>query len=237
MDISGSTAIVTGGASGLGAAAVQRLVADGASVAILDIDATRGRALERAGGRVVFECADVTDEAATERAIEAAAARLGPIRVLVNAAGFGSMGATATPSGPLPLAEFRRLIFVNLVGSFNVARLVAARMIHNAPVARTGRGVIIHTASIAGLEGRGMAAYSANKAGVITHGADGARLARGIRVCSIAPGLFETPLLITCRRACTSSCEDDSFLRAAASRQNSPRWWRRSSAMPTSTAA
>jgi NAD(P)-dependent dehydrogenase (short-subunit alcohol dehydrogenase family) len=200
MDISGSTAIVTGGASGLGAATVQRLVADGASVAILDIDATRGRALERADGRVVFECADVTDEAATERAIESIAARLGPIRVLVNAAGFGSMGATATPSGPLPLAEFRRLIDVNLVGSFNVARLVAARMIHNAPVGASGeRGVIIHTGSIAGIEGHaGMAAYSASKAGVIALTVPMALdlAPHGIRVCSIAPGLFETPLLV-----------------------------------------
>jgi NAD(P)-dependent dehydrogenase (short-subunit alcohol dehydrogenase family) len=199
MDIDGSAAIVTGGASGLGAATVQRLVADGARVAILDVDAARGRALERADGRVVFEHADVADEAATARAVEAAAQRLGPIRILVNAAGFGAMGATATPAGPLPLAEFRRLIDVNLVGSFNVARLVAARMIHHAPVGASGeRGVIIHTASIAGIEGHaGMSAYSASKAGVIALTVPMALdlAAYGIRVCSIAPGLFETPLL------------------------------------------
>jgi NAD(P)-dependent dehydrogenase (short-subunit alcohol dehydrogenase family) len=199
MDIGGSTAIVTGGASGLGAATVQRLAADGASVAILDVDATRGRALERADGRIVFECADVTDEAATTRAIEAVAARLGPVRILVNAAGFGAMGATATPSGPLPLTDFRRLIDVNLVGSFNVARLVAARMIHNTPVGTSGeRGVIIHTGSIAGIEGHaGMAAYAASKAGVIALTVPMALdlAPHGIRVCSIAPGLFETPLL------------------------------------------
>jgi NAD(P)-dependent dehydrogenase (short-subunit alcohol dehydrogenase family) len=199
MDISGCAAIVTGGASGLGAATVARLAADGARVAILDVDEPRGRALARADGSIVFERADVTDEAACERAFAAIAARLGPIRVLINAAGCGAMGATATPAGPLPLADFRRLIEVNLVGSFNVARLVAARMIHNAPAGAHGeRGVIVHTASIAGLEGHaGMAAYSASKAGVAALTTPMALdLAPfGIRVCCIAPGLFETPLL------------------------------------------
>ena len=198
MDINGSAAIVTGGASGLGAATVERLLADGARVGILDVNAERGRALVRADGRVLFEAVDVTDEAAAARAVDALAARLGPLRVLVNAAGFGAMGATATPDGPLPLAEFRRLVDVNLVGSFNVARLVAARMIHNVPLAGGERGVIVHTASIAGIEGReGMAAYAASKAGVIalTRPMAFDLAPYGIRVCSIAPGLFETPLL------------------------------------------
>lgn len=195
MDIQGCTAIVTGGASGLGAAAAARLAADGARIAILDIQAPRGALVPGA----VYEPADVTDEAACARALEAIESSLGPIRVLVNAAGFGAMGATATPAGPLPLADFRRLIDVNLVGTFNVSRLVAARMIHNAPQGAAGeRGVIVHTASIAGLEGHaGMAAYSASKAGVVALTMPMALdlAPHGIRVCSIAPGLFETPLL------------------------------------------
>jgi 3-hydroxyacyl-CoA dehydrogenase/3-hydroxy-2-methylbutyryl-CoA dehydrogenase len=199
VDVRECTAIVTGGASGLGAATVERLTEVGARVAILDVDGKRGEALARADSRVVFERADVTDEAATERAIDAVVARLGPIRVLVNAAGFGSMGATATAAGPLPLADFRRLVDVNLVGTFNVSRLVAARMIHNSPIGASGeRGVIIHTASIAGVEGHaGMAAYSASKAGVIALTVPMALdlAPHGIRVCSIAPGLFDTPLL------------------------------------------
>jgi NAD(P)-dependent dehydrogenase (short-subunit alcohol dehydrogenase family) len=195
MDVSGCTAIVTGGASGLGAATVARLAADGARVAILDIAAPRATLPPG----VLFERADVTDAAACERALATIESHLGPIRVLVNAAGFGAMGATATPDGPLPLADFRRLVDVNLVGTFNVSRLVAARMIHNAPLGAHGeRGVIVHTASIAGLEGHaGMAAYSASKAGVIALTQPMARdlAPHGIRVCSIAPGLFETPLL------------------------------------------
>ncbi|MCC7463551.1 MAG: SDR family NAD(P)-dependent oxidoreductase [Gammaproteobacteria bacterium] len=195
MNIKGCAAIVTGGASGLGAAAAARLAADGARVAILDIQAPRA---ELAPGSV-YEPADVTDELACARALEAITAQLGPPRVLVNAAGFGAMGATATPAGPLPLADFRRLIDVNLIGTFNVARLVAARMIHNTPRGSADeRGVIVHTASIAGLEGHaGMAAYSASKAGVVALTLPMALdlAPHGIRVCSIAPGLFETPLL------------------------------------------
>ncbi len=195
MDVSGCAAIVTGGASGLGAATVARLAADGARVAVLDVNAPRASLAPAA----MFERADVTDEAECARAIAAVEARLGPVRVLVNAAGFGSMGATATPAGPLPLAEFRRLIDVNLVGTFNVSRLTAARMIHYDPRGTHGeRGVIVHTASIAGLEGHaGMAAYSASKAGVVALTMPMALdlAPHGIRVCSIAPGLFETPLL------------------------------------------
>jgi len=195
MQVSGCTAVVTGGASGLGAATAARLAADGARVAVLDVNAPRDGLPPGA----LYERADVTDEAACARALESIEARLGPLRVLVNAAGFGAMGATATPDGPLPLAEFRRLVDVNLVGTFNVSRLVAARMIHHAPLGAQGeRGVIVHTASIAGLEGHaGMAAYSASKAGVIALTMPMARdlAPHGIRVCSIAPGLFETPLL------------------------------------------
>ncbi|MFO1265595.1 MAG: SDR family NAD(P)-dependent oxidoreductase [Steroidobacteraceae bacterium] len=195
MEVSRCTAIVTGGASGLGAATVARLAAAGARVAILDLAAPRSTPPPGA----LFEHADVTDEAACERALAAIESRLGPVRVLVNAAGFGAMGATATPEGPLPLADFRRLIDVNLVGTFNVSRLVAARMIRHAPLGAHGeRGVIVHTASIAGLEGHaGMAAYSASKAGVVALTMPMARdlAPHGIRVCSIAPGLFETPLL------------------------------------------
>jgi NAD(P)-dependent dehydrogenase (short-subunit alcohol dehydrogenase family) len=195
MDIEGCTAIVTGGASGLGAATVARLAANGARVAILDLNAPH----DTPGPGLMFERADVTDESACARALAAIEARLGPARVLVNAAGFGAMGATATPAGPMPLADFRRLIDVNLVGTFNVTRLVAARMIHIAPAGEhRERGVIVHTASIAGLEGHaGMAAYAASKAGVLALTVPMALdlAPYGIRVCSIAPGLFETPLL------------------------------------------
>ena len=200
MRLEDKRAVVTGGASGLGAATVVRLAAGGAKVAILDRDVALGGALAgKVRSGALFIETDVVDEASADRAIGIAGQALGGLDICVNCAGVGGMGLTATPEGPLPLAEFRRLIDINLVGTFNISRLAAARMIHNAPDPDTGeRGVIVHTASISAFEGQtGMAAYSASKAGIVGMTLPMARdlSPHGIRVMTIAPGLFDTSLL------------------------------------------
>lgn len=201
MQLSGKTALVTGGASGLGEAVVKRFVGLGARVAILDRNAARGAALaEASGGKAIFIETDVVDGASAERAAAEAAEAFGPPQICVCCAGIGGMTPIATPEGPMPLAEFRRLIDVNLVGVFNLSRLAAAAMIHNPPDPETGeRGVIINTSSIAATDGRlGTVAYSASKAGVAGMTLPMARdlSGYGIRVMAIAPGLFDTPLLL-----------------------------------------
>ncbi|KWX02644.1 3-hydroxyacyl-CoA dehydrogenase [Carbonactinospora thermoautotrophica] len=198
MRIEGASALVTGGASGLGEATVRRLAAAGAAVVIADLPGSPGeRVAKELGERVVFAPTDVTDEQAVTAALDAAEAR-GPLRAVVNCAGIATPGRVLGKNGPLPLDTFRKVVEVNLVGTFNVLRLAAARMAGNEPL-DGDRGVVVCTASIAAYEGQvGQAAYAASKGGVVALTLSAARdLAdRGIRVVTIAPGLFETPLLL-----------------------------------------
>jgi NAD(P)-dependent dehydrogenase (short-subunit alcohol dehydrogenase family) len=195
MNIEGSVAVVTGGASGLGLATAKRLSAAGAKVAILDLPSAHGaEAAEEFGG--VFVAADVTSEADVTAALDAAA-ELGPIRVAVNCAGIGTAGRVIGKKGVLPLDDFARVVTVNLIGTFNVIRLAAER-ITATDIVDGERGVIVNTASVAAFDGQiGQAAYSASKGGVVGMTLPIARdLAdKLIRVVTIAPGLFLTPML------------------------------------------
>jgi NAD(P)-dependent dehydrogenase (short-subunit alcohol dehydrogenase family) len=197
MDAKGKAAIVTGGGSGLGAEVSAQLAAAGAKVTVLDVvgDAARSVA-ERIGGHA--EICDVADENAAGAAISTAAARHGPARILVNCAGIGVARRIVGKDGPMPLGDFERVIRINLIGTFNMLRLVSAEIAKLAPMADGERGVIINTASVAAYEGQiGQAAYSASKGGIVALTLPAAReLAQfGIRVLAIAPGLFLTPLL------------------------------------------
>jgi len=193
------TVFIAGGASGLGEATARRLHAAGAGVLVLDRNAERGEALAaELGPRLRFAAGSVTDEGAVQAALELARTAFGTVHVAVNCAGIAPPGRILGRAGPLPLDEFRRVVEVNLIGTFNVLRLAAAVMQGNEPDADGARGVIINTASIAAYEGQiGQVAYAASKAGVIGMTLAAARdLAQwGIRVVTIAPGLFDTPLL------------------------------------------
>jgi len=194
MEIKDAVAVVTGGASGLGLATTKRLLDAGAQVVVLDL---RGEDVVRElGDRARFVEADVTDEAAVGRALDVAES-LGPLRINVNCAGIGNAIKTLSKDGPFPLDGFKKVIGVNLIGTFNVLRLAAERIAKTEPVGEE-RGVIINTASVAAFEGQiDHAAYSASKGGVVGMTLPIARdLARElIRVVTIAPGLFKTPLL------------------------------------------
>ncbi len=197
MDIAGLSALVTGGASGLGAATARHLASLGAHVAILDRDPVKGRAAADEIAGTFFEC-DVADSVSAEAAIAGAAAAHGPARILVNCAGIGGAARIVGREGPAPLADFEKIVRVNLIGTFNMMRLAADAMTTLDPLPTGERGVIISTASVAAYEGQiGQAAYSASKGGIVALTLPAAReLARfGIRVLTIAPGLFETPLL------------------------------------------
>ncbi|ABQ90682.1 MULTISPECIES: SDR family NAD(P)-dependent oxidoreductase [unclassified Roseiflexus] len=198
MHIAGSSALVTGGASGLGAGVARHLVALGARVTIVDVNHEAGAALaEELGAQAQFVAADVADAEQMRSAVEAAAA-VGDLRILVCCAGIATAERTLGKEGPLPLERFTRVIAVNLIGTFNAVRLAAAVMASNTPNDDGERGVVVCTASIAAFEGQiGQAAYSASKAGVAGMTLPLAReLARyGIRVVSIAPGTFDTPML------------------------------------------
>ena len=201
MDIQNSIAVVTGGGSGLGEATAQMLSDKGAKVAILDLGKSRGAAFaEELGGNAIFVEADVTNDDQLAAAIAQAAETFGAIHVTVNCAGIATAGKTlGKGSLPLDLGPFRKTIEVNLIGTFNVIRLVAAHMARNTPGDDGERGVIINTASVAAFDGQiGQAAYSASKAGVVGLTLPVARdLSRdGIRCCTIAPGIFETPMLM-----------------------------------------
>ena len=196
MELSSTSAIVTGGASGLGEATARSLAGAGVKVVVLDRDPERGSAVADDLGGAYVE-ADVTDEEQVARAVEAAAA-LAPLRTLVNCAGIGRAARTLDRDNqPMPLKVFERLIKVNLLGSFNCARLAAAAMA-GLPADEDGqRGVIVHTASAAAFEGQiGQVPYSASKGGIVGMTLPMARdLARiGVRVNTIAPGLFDTPI-------------------------------------------
>jgi len=197
MDIAGSVAVVTGGASGLGLATARTLAGAGAGVVIVDLPSSDGEQVaKQLGERVVFSPADVTDEAQIGAALDAAE-RLGALRVAVSCAGIGNAIKVIGRKGPFPLADFTKVVTVNLIGTFNVLRLAAERIARQEPVGEE-RGVIVNTASIAAYDGQiGQAAYSASKGGVVGMTLPIAReLATSlIRVVTIAPGLFETPLL------------------------------------------
>jgi NAD(P)-dependent dehydrogenase (short-subunit alcohol dehydrogenase family) len=196
MDIGNSVALVTGGASGLGLATVKRLHADGAGVVIVDLPTSQGETVAKElGDRVLFAAADVTDADGVEKALDAAAT-LGPLRITVNCAGIGNAAKTVGKSGPFPLAAFTKVVTVNLIGTFNVIRLAAHRMTELDEVDGE-RGVIVNTASVAAFEGQiGQAAYSASKGGIVGMTLPIARdlASLKIRVNTIAPGLFRTPL-------------------------------------------
>ena len=201
MQIEGIGAFVTGGASGLGAATARLLAARGAKVAIFDLPRSKGAEVAKEiGPAALFVDGDVTSEEQVAGALERAIGSFGELRALVNCAGIGSASRTVGKDGrPFDLAVFTRTIQVNLIGTFNVLRLAAARMVGNAPNADGERGAIVNTASVAAFEGQiGQAAYSASKGGVVGMTLPIARdLARhGIRCCTIAPGLFATPLLM-----------------------------------------
>lgn len=194
MQIKDAAAVVTGGASGLGLATTKRLLDAGASVVVIDLKGEE--VVAELGDRAKFVATNVTDEDGVSKALDVAES-LGPLRINVNCAGIGNAIKTLGKDGPFPLDGFRKVVEVNLIGTFNVLRLAAERIAKNEPIGEE-RGVIINTASVAAFEGQiGQAAYSASKGGVVGMTLPIARdLSRSlIRVCTIAPGLFKTPLL------------------------------------------
>ncbi|MUL66752.1 3-hydroxyacyl-CoA dehydrogenase [Mycobacterium sp. CBMA 234] len=194
MQIKDSVAVVTGGASGLGLATTKRLLDSGASVVVIDLKGED--VVAELGPRAKFVATDVTDEAGVSAALDVAE-EMGPVRINVNCAGIGNAIKTLSKDGAFPLAGFRKVVEVNLIGTFNVIRLSAERIAKTEPVDGE-KGVIINTASVAAYDGQiGQAAYSASKGGVVGMTLPIARdLSRElIRVCTIAPGLFKTPLL------------------------------------------
>ncbi len=196
MKISGIAAVVTGGASGLGAATARALAAHGAKVALLDMNAASCEAVAKEIGGIALAC-DVTDATSAEAALKEAKAKHGAARLVVNCAGIAPAAKVVGRKGPHDLDLFRKVIEVNLIGTFNILRLTAADMIDLPPLDDNERGLIINTASIAGYEGQiGQAAYSASKGGVIGLTLPAARelAATGIRIVTIAPGLVETPM-------------------------------------------
>jgi len=199
MRLEGRTILVTGGASGLGAATAAMIVAAGGQTILADINERTGAAAAaRLGSRARFVEADVTSGADVQRAVEAALEAFGELHGLVNAAGIGLAERVLPKDGVPPLDHFTRVIQINLVGTFNAVRLAAAAMATNDPTEGGERGVIVNTASVAAFDGQiGQAAYSASKGGIVAMTLPIAReLARvGIRVMTIAPGTFDTPLL------------------------------------------
>jgi NAD(P)-dependent dehydrogenase (short-subunit alcohol dehydrogenase family) len=199
MKIDEVVGLVTGGASGLGAACVRMLVGAGARAVIVDLNSEAGEPLARELGEAAcFARADVGDPGHVQAAIATAAGRFGGLHVAINCAGVGDARRVVGRDGPMDLESFARVVRINLVGTFNVTRLAAAAMIGNAPGEHGERGVIVNTASVAAFDGQiGQAAYSASKGGVVSMTLPIAReLAQhGVRVMTIAPGLFDTPLL------------------------------------------
>jgi 3-hydroxyacyl-CoA dehydrogenase / 3-hydroxy-2-methylbutyryl-CoA dehydrogenase len=199
MRIEGSAALVAGGASGLGEATVRRLHAGGAYVVIADVNENSGRALaDKLGDRATFVPTNVTDEAEVQAAVRAAASQPVTLRIAVSCAGIGWAARVAGRRGAHPLQPFETVIRVNLIGTFNVLRLAAAAMIETEPTESGERGVCVNTASIAAFDGQiGQIAYSASKGAIVGMTLPAARdlASVGVRVCAIAPGTFDTPLL------------------------------------------
>jgi NAD(P)-dependent dehydrogenase (short-subunit alcohol dehydrogenase family) len=211
METEGAGALVAGGASGLGAATSRALADGGAKVTIADLNAERGEALAaEIGGE--FVAADVTDPEAVGAAVERAAATEGGLRISVCCAGIGWAERLARSRGPHELEYFSNVVKVNLIGTFNVLRLAAAAMIGNEPDASGERGVCVNTASIAAFDGQvGQVAYSASKGGIVGMTLPAARdvASKGVRVMTIAPGLFDTPLLAALPEAARESLGAD----------------------------
>jgi NAD(P)-dependent dehydrogenase (short-subunit alcohol dehydrogenase family) len=199
MRVQEHTFLITGGGSGLGAACVREFAGAGANVIIADVNEATGSALaEELGERTVFASTDVSDEASVQAAVMLAKERYGGLHGAINCAGIAIAERVLGKHGPHSLASFRKVIEVNLIGTFNVIRLTASLMAEGEPDDAGERGVIVNTASIAAFEGQiGQAAYSASKGGVAAMTLPIARdLARsGIRVVTIAPGIFDTPML------------------------------------------
>ncbi|HUY59618.1 MAG TPA: 3-hydroxyacyl-CoA dehydrogenase [Solirubrobacteraceae bacterium] len=199
MEISGSSAIVFGGASGLGEATARRLAADGAQVTVADLNAERAEFVAAEIGGVA-QPTDVTDPEAVQRAVDLAVAGSGAggLRISVCCAGIGVPAKLIGRDGPTPLEHFAKVININLLGTINALRLAAAAMIANEPNAGGERGVCVNTASVAAYDGQiGQVAYSASKGGVVGLTLPVARelAGMGVRVMTIAPGIFETPML------------------------------------------
>lgn len=199
MKIKDCVAAVVGGASGLGEATVRKIAEGGGKVAILDLDENRGSWLaEELGECAVFFKTDVTDAASVQAALDGTWDRFGGLHIAVNCAGVASPMKVVGQDGPMSIEKFNSVVQVNLVGSMNVVRLAAEKMIRNTPMADDEKGVVINTASIAAFDGQiGQAAYAASKAGVVGMTLPVARefADYGIRVMTIAPGIFETPML------------------------------------------
>ncbi|HWA78636.1 MAG TPA: 3-hydroxyacyl-CoA dehydrogenase [Polyangiaceae bacterium] len=199
MQLNGSTFIVTGGSSGLGAATVKRFHAAGARVVIADVNVELGESLaSELGDGAAFRRTDVTSEPDAEAAVELASKRFGGLNGLVNCAGIGPAERVAGKKGPHRLETFTRVITVNLIGAFNMIRCAAAAMTTAAPNAAGERGVIVNTASVAAWDGQiGQAAYAASKGGIVSMTLPIARelSSFGIRICTVAPGIFQTPML------------------------------------------
>jgi len=197
MNVSGQIAVVTGGGSGLGEATARALAAQGAKVALLDISVERAEKVAAEIDGVAVKC-DVSSGESAEAAVAEVVEKLGAPRILVNCAGIVLAAKTLNKEGPHPLDQYRRVIEINLIGSFNMIRLVADRTRHLDPMEDGERGVIINTASVAAYDGQiGQAAYSASKGGIVAMTLPIARdLSRdGIRVMTIAPGIFWTPMM------------------------------------------
>ena len=200
MDLKDKVVVVTGGASGLGRSTAEEVLKKGAKVAIFDLnlDQANQTASELGDNAKAFHV-DVANEDSVKNAIQGVLDAFGAIHVAVNCAGIASATRTLGRSGPMPLDNFQLVININLVGTFNVLRLCAEQMVKNEPVNEDGeRGVIVNTASVAAFEGQvGQVAYSASKAGVVGMTLPIARdlCKLGIRICTIAPGIFETPMM------------------------------------------
>ena len=199
MDIRDHVALITGGASGLGEACARMIVSEGGKALLADVNQVRGEALAKElGAAARFVRCDVTGSAEMQAAVEAARAAFGAVHFAICCAGIGPPKRVLGREGPMPLEDFSQVIQINLIGTFNTIRLAAAAMARNAPNSEGERGVIVTTSSVAAYEGQiGQAAYTASKAGIAGMTLPIARefAQHGIRVMTIAPGIFDTPLL------------------------------------------
>jgi NAD(P)-dependent dehydrogenase (short-subunit alcohol dehydrogenase family) len=198
MQLKDKTFLVTGGSSGLGAACVREFAGAGANVVICDVNEPREAPAREAASRVLFQKTDVTDEASVKSALETVASRFGALHGAVNCAGVATAERVVGRDGPQPLAHFTKVVTINLIGTFNVIRLAAAKMMEVPVQPGEDRGVIICTASVAAYDGQiGQAAYAASKGGVVGLTLSVARefAQHQIRVMSIAPGIFDTPMM------------------------------------------